>query len=60
MSTSSGSRPSAERERRDLIRKWENTHSPNPEFKGATPKQVARKLPQIRTETRLTATEATT
>ena len=34
----------AERERRALIRKWENTPSPNPEFKGATPKQVARKL----------------
>lgn len=34
----------AEKERRDLIRKWENTPSPNPEFKGVTPKQVARKL----------------
>lgn len=34
----------AEKDRRDLIRKWENTPSPNPEFKGVTPKQVAQKL----------------
>ena len=34
----------AEKERRALIRKWESTPSPNPEFKGATPKQVAQKL----------------
>jgi len=31
-------------ERRELMRKWENTPSPNPEFKGITPRQVARKL----------------
>ena len=49
MSTSNGGRQGAERERRALIRKWENTRSPNPEFKGVTPKQVARKLLRVRT-----------
>ena len=38
----------AEKERRALIRKWENTPSPNPEFKGVTPKQAARKLLKVR------------
>ena len=42
----------AEKERRALIRKWENTPSPNPEFRGITPKQVAQKLLRIRTEGR--------
>ncbi|MDE0072787.1 MAG: hypothetical protein OXR82_10915 [Gammaproteobacteria bacterium] len=37
-------KPRAEKERRALIRKWENTPSPNPEFEGVTPKQVAQKL----------------
>lgn len=46
MSTSNGRRENVERERRALIRKWENTSSPNPEFKRATPKMVARKLLQ--------------
>ena len=30
--------------RRALIRKWENKPSPNPDFKGATPKDVVRML----------------
>ena len=34
----------SEKDRRALIRKWENTPSPNPEFEGVTPRQVARKL----------------
>lgn len=33
-----------EQERRALIRKWENTPSPNPEFKGITPKDAAKAL----------------
>ena len=33
-----------EKERRGLIRHWENQRSPNPDFKGATPKDVARAL----------------
>ena len=33
-----------EKERRALIRKWENQPSLNPEFKGVTPRQAARKL----------------
>lgn len=40
--------PANEKERRALIRKWENTPSPNPEFKGITPKQAARKLLESR------------
>ena len=39
----------AEKERRALIHKWENKPSPNPEFKGITPKEVARKLLRSRT-----------
>lgn len=35
-----------EKKRRALIRKWENTPSPNPEFEGVTPKQMARKAAQ--------------
>lgn len=51
MSSSSGNRnQSTERERRAFIRKWENTPSPTPEFKGITPKQVAPKLLRIRTK----------
>ena len=30
--------------RKALIRKWENKPSPNPDFKGATPKDVVRML----------------
>ncbi len=39
----------ANKNRRRLIRKWENTPSPNPELKGVTPRQAARKLLRVRT-----------
>lgn len=34
----------AEKERRSLIAHWESQPSPNPDFKGATPKEVAKAL----------------
>ena len=39
----------ADKNGRRLIRKWENTPSPNPELKGVTPKLAARKLLRVRT-----------
>ncbi len=43
-------RTTEEEDRRDLIRKWENTPSPNPEFKGVTPKEAAQRLLRPRRE----------
>ena len=37
-------KPLSEKERAKLIERWENKPSENPEFKGATPREVAMAL----------------
>ena len=34
----------AEKDRQALVEKWESTPSPNPRFRGMTPREVARAL----------------